>query len=403
MKRVHVRASQSGTLFFDFFWRGERWREFSRWDDTPEHRKKCEIKAGVIAGEIALQTFDPTKHFPNSKRLVKCEDPGKTRFRAFVEAEWLPRKKATMRTRGYQELCQTVERRIVCRFESVRMRDLAPRDLDGFINWLRTLPGTEGKTLSPARCGKILGYLRSILHMAYRRGFTARDLAGDVLPQKVRRPEILPFSLEERDAFLENLPSDFWRNYFTVAFGTGLRPSEQLALRWTVEGERSSYVDFSRGVLVIRQGIVKGEVTELKTAGSSREVPMLPTVEEALRRQRPLTQLKGALVFPNEVGHPLNLANIRHRVWYPTLQRAGIVARDLYTTRHTFVTTALAAGEQPAWVAAVLGHTTARMIMERYYRYVPNLTRQDGKALDRYLRSGEENRQCSVIGKKKRG
>ncbi len=39
-------------------------------------------------------------------------------------------------------------------------------------------------------------------------------------------------------------------------------------------------------------------------------------------------------------------------------QRAALQARDLYTTRHTFAANALAAGEQPAWVAGVLGHTT---------------------------------------------
>ncbi|MFI5340837.1 MAG: Arm DNA-binding domain-containing protein [Candidatus Methylomirabilales bacterium] len=387
MKRVHIRASQSGTLYFDFYWRGERWREFLKWEDTPEHRKRCEIKAGVIAGELALGTFDPARHFPNSKRLDRPPDPGEARVRAFVEAEWLPHKQAGMRPRGYQELRQTVEQRILCRFGDLRVKALAPRDLDAFTNWLRTLPGTQGKTLSPARCNKILGHLRSMLHMAYRRGYTVRDLAGDVRSQRVCRPEILPFSLEEKARFMAALPSDYWRHYFTVAFDTGLRPSEQLALRWACDGERTSYVDFPRKVLVIRQGIVRGEVTELKTVGSSREVSMLPTVEEALRRQRPLTQLRGPFVFPNAVGHPWNLANIRHRVWYPTLQRAGLPARDLYTTRHTFATTALAAGEQPAWVASVLGHTTPRMVLERYCRYVPNLTRQDGKALASHLRS----------------
>jgi len=29
----------------------------------------------------------------------------------------------------------------------------------------------------------------------------------------------------------------------------------------------------------------------------------------------------------------------------------------------------------------MLGHTTLTMLMTRYYRYVPNLTRQDGKLL----------------------
>jgi len=55
--------------------------------------------------------------------------------------------------------------------------------------------------------------------------------------------------------------------------------------------------------------------------------------------------------------------------------------RDLYNTRHTFATHALASGEDPGWVARMLGHTTLTMLMTRYYRYVPNLTRQDGKLL----------------------
>jgi integrase len=44
-----------------------------------------------------------------------------------------------------------------------------------------------------------------------------------------------------------------------------------------------------------------------------------------------------------------------------------------YLPRESF---ALASGEDPGWVAKMLGHTTLTMLMTRYYRYVPNLTRQ---------------------------
>jgi len=59
--------------------------------------------------------------------------------------------------------------------------------------------------------------------------------------------------------------------------------------------------------------------------------------------------------------------------------------RDLYTTRHTFATHALVAGEDPGWVARMLGHTTLQMIFTTYYRYLPNLVRRDGSLLAKRL------------------
>jgi integrase len=56
----------------------------------------------------------------------------------------------------------------------------------------------------------------------------------------------------------------------------------------------------------------------------------------------------------------MNLRNLRRRVWVPALAKARLKRRDLYNTRHTFATHALASGEDPGWVAKMLGHTTQR-------------------------------------------
>jgi integrase len=45
----------------------------------------------------------------------------------------------------------------------------------------------------------------------------------------------------------------------------------------------------------------------------------------------------------------------------------------------------LAAGETPEWIARQLGHASTEMLFRVYSRYVPNLTRQDGSAMDRLL------------------
>jgi integrase len=48
--------------------------------------------------------------------------------------------------------------------------------------------------------------------------------------------------------------------------------------------------------------------------------------------------------------------------------------------RHTAATLMLASGENPEWIAAMLGHSTTEMLFRVYSRFVPNLTRNDGRA-----------------------
>ena len=165
-----------------------------------------------------------------------------------------------------------------------------------------------------------------------------------------------------------------------MAFDTGLRPSEQLALRW-------EHIDFAHKKILVRYGWVKGERTDLKTTSSARDADMLPPVEEALRRQP-----EGDYVFPNADGGPLDLTNIRVRVWFPTLTRAELKVRNLYQTRHPFASLMLQAGEDPAWMARMMGHTTTKMLFERYGRFIQYRTRHDGTAYLEAMRKASENR-----------
>ena len=41
----------------------------------------------------------------------------------------------------------------------------------------------------------------------------------------------------------------------------------------------------------------------------------------------------------------------------------------------------LASGENPEWVARQLGHANTEMLFRVYSRYIPNLTRNDGSAI----------------------
>ncbi len=45
----------------------------------------------------------------------------------------------------------------------------------------------------------------------------------------------------------------------------------------------------------------------------------------------------------------------------------------------------LASGENPEWVARQLGHANVEMLFKVYSRFIPNLTRQDGSAFEKFL------------------
>ena len=101
---------------------------------------------------------------------------------------------------------------------------------------------------------------------------------------------------------------------------------------------------------------------------------------EALRKQRERTMGKTDYVFLNQKGRPLLPNSINYHIWKPALKSAGLSPRSLYQTRHTFATLMLDAGELPGWVQKMMGHSSMKMILERYYAYIKNYQRDDGVA-----------------------
>jgi Arm DNA-binding domain len=63
-----VRA-KDGKLFFDFFWRGIRCKEYTGLADNAENRRLCERKMASVQGVIKRGLFDYRAHFPRGSRL----------------------------------------------------------------------------------------------------------------------------------------------------------------------------------------------------------------------------------------------------------------------------------------------------------------------------------------------
>jgi integrase len=108
-------------------------------------------------------------------------------------------------------------------------------------------------------------------------------------------------------------------------------------------------------------------------------------MRDVLKMQREMTaHFESAYVFVNMEGRAV-IQNVVREIWVRAMEKSGLPFRRMYDTRHTFASWALAAGESPEWVARTLGHTNTSMVFRTYGRYIPNLTRHDGSALEALL------------------
>jgi integrase len=255
--------------------------------------------------------------------------------------------------------------------------DVSKADTLQFRSALAKLPGRSGNTgLSAKTINRIIQIHGQILAEAGER-YEFPNPVDRIKRLKQQRVDIHPFTLAEVRSIIEAVRADY-RQYFIVRFFTGLRTGELHGLQWR-------YVDFDRRQILVRRTLVRGELEYTKTDGSQREVDISQPVFEALRAQQAATGRLSPYVFCNAAGDPIDLDNFTNRVWYPLLRHLGLDKRRPYQTRHTAATLWLGAGENPEWVARQLGHANTEMLFKTYSRFVPNLTRRDGSAMERLL------------------
>lgn len=400
MGSVRVLAGK-GTLFLDFRYQGERCREYTALTDTATHRKRLEKALRAIEEEIAAGTLDYEKRFPGSKRGTKSvaaaaqaavdgapqgpaaasasqtEAVPTPAFRTFAE-DWLTNHAVERRRSHVRVLRSTIDGHLTPHFGDKPVGQIGKGDILAFRTKLVEVPGRAAKGLSAKRINGILAPLRQMLaEAAEQYGFTSP--AVNIKPLRVRKTDVQPFTLAEVQTLVGRARADY-RSYFITRFFTGMRTGEVHGLKW-------KYVDFERRLILVRETFVLGEDEYTKTDSSQRDIQMSQVVFEALRQQHAATAQLSEYVFCNRAGDPLDNKNFSDRVWYPLLRHLGLPARRPYQMRHTAATLWLASGEAPEWIARQLGHANTEMLFKVYSRYVPNLTRRDGSAIDRLLAS----------------
>jgi integrase len=205
---------------------------------------------------------------------------------------------------------------------------------------------------------------------------------------KVERKQMVTLTAEESERLLESIKDT--RIYWPVmlAFATGMRRGEVLALRW-------KNVDLDRGVLRVVQSLEQTR-TELRfkdTKSSQNRAIALPAFAvEELRRLKVeqaeellalgIRQTGETLVCCRADGEPLQPRSITHQFTLLRSRMQNLPRVRFHDLRHSHATQLLADGVHPKVAQERLGHSTIATTMDLYSHVTETMQADAATRLD---------------------
>lgn len=328
------------------------------------------FKGGFKTEKAAITWRAKTMQESNARGLVK-EKPITV---PQVVAAWMAA--APMKAPTTQAMYERTLRLHIAPRLNVRVSALTPAVMRDFIAGTAgaiAKHGTDGSATNRVAVTMIKAALRWAAH--HRVGMIPfnplQDEPMDMLQPRRRRDAM---SLEDATRLIEvakGKPSEIlWR----LLLETGARRGEINGLQW-------SDVDFRTGVVTIRK-IASPESGGLflsnRTKGkANREVPLSPALLATLRglKEERAASMSDPVVIDSK-GRTRPTFNAIRYWWKRDCEAAGITGHSPHSLRHTFATTALAAGVPVNVVSSILGHASTAVTTEIYAHVTGSMERE---------------------------
>ncbi|MBM4406812.1 MAG: site-specific integrase, partial [Chloroflexi bacterium] len=269
---------------------------------------------------------------------------------------------------------------LIPRLGHIKLSKLEPADID------KAYAAMLAEGTSPSMIQHAHLRLSKALNDALRRKLIYRNPCQIVTPPRVTRKELRPPDADAIHRILEAAKGKEYYELFFIAFHTGLRRNETLALQWRD-------VDLDMGTISVNRNIyhAKGSQThyhEPKTAKGRRLVSLTPSSILVLRALRERQQADAA-TFSYQVTDDSPV--FRYRDGLRMLPRAvsgafkklvrklGMDGFNFHTTRHAHATLMLRQGVHPSIVQSRLGHSRVSTTLDIYSHILPGL--QEAAAL----------------------
>lgn len=363
MKTYKGITARGESIQVSFTWNGKRYRETLRWSPTsPNLREANRLRESVLY-EIDRGTFDHKMYlskFPNSSK-ARTMASTQADFLTIDQAlwAWLDIHREHLQLSTIRDYTSSIKHHLSSRFGFMVVRDLTPQDVK---SWLAELQ------ISNKRKNNIVIPLRRCFEELFLDEVIESNPMIRVPNLSVDSSEPKPFTEHEIQLILAQLNTDAkqpYKHLIQIAFSTGLRTSELIALRW-------SDVDIPNKRIHVQRAKVRGVLKPPKTSSGKRFVDLSPMALEALELQSKYKTIDFAEVF-FDIRNNLPIKDdqlIRKTIWKPALQAAGIPYRSPYQTRHTYASQMLSKGINPLYVANQMGHSDWGMIRKVYGRWI---------------------------------
>lgn len=363
---LYARHYPSGkrALQAQFFYRGARCRETLKGLD-PDIRAHVKIgtnRVGAIREAISRETFNYAEFFPESPRARFFGFGGHKTIEQIGDS-WLADMKLSLPHSTYRSYERPMKRFAYPEIGKMRVRDVTPEHIrDAFRKASITLKTARNYSIPLAGL-----FQRALDDGEITSNPMERITLKRLIPVEKHRSdyEIDPLSQREIDAFLaaclKHRPK--WASYWTVAFYTGIRTSEQYGLEWP---------DWRGDELDIVRAIVERKEKGPKTESSTRTHQLAPIARDALRLQREGggTAFRARVFWHPEWEEPLIDYEHSQAAFDFVCKRAGIRRRNQYQTRHTYASNMLMQGENPLFVAKQMGHKDLYSLLRIYAKWI---------------------------------
>lgn len=387
-------------LRLNFSYKGIRCREVLNLPITKTNVKFAENKLASIHYEIATNTFNYAKHFPDSKALSRFEpaQQNPTLWEAYLTYWALhgPSLKPTTQA-SYPYSLKTC---IKILGADRKLSTLLPLDLQLLRNTLSTNRKPRTINLCMARFRQMLAWCEK--NNFGKEGSTLSKQFEYVPVGKGSSAD--PFEFDEFQRLLKACKDEQQRNMITLAIYTGLRTGELRSLAW-------EDIDLQKKVMLIRRNSDDmAQYFKLPKTGETRIVDLQPPVIEALRSQQLFTFMLPAYeisvdvddgwerfwlrpVFcPSDPAHN-NLvekfysAAAISKMWRGLIRVSGVRYRRFYQLRHTYASWNLTSHGNLAYIATQMGHKNLEMLQRVYGKWLDSANKPEAQRIWEQMQS----------------
>jgi integrase len=362
---------------------------------------KYDLGADPITGKrrIRYQTVKGSKRDAQAelRRLLGQVDqgvhanPGKLTVGDWLR-RWLDECRHTVAPKTHQGYAQIVEQHLIPALGAIRLAQLAPVHIQDHYNQALASGRHDGKGGLSART---VHHHDRVLNIALKRARKLRLIATnpteDATPPKVERQEMLLPDAAGIARLFAALVTTRLHAPAALAYATGMRRGEVLALRWSDIDLDARVIQVVRSVEQTKAGL---RLKAPKTARGRRPITLSAAAVEMLRdhkvRQAEKRLALGLgrnvadLVFTKLDGEMINPAAFS--VEFGRIAKRAGVQISFHGLRHAHLTALLRAGVHPKIASEQAGHSTVGVTLDIYSHVTMAMQAEAAQQIDGALR-----------------